>query len=399
LPGSPSNPASQPHDWNRTFVLEHADPVGAALLLHGLSDSPYSLRSIAERLHAEGFFVVGLRMPGHGTLPAELLHARWQDWRAAVRSAAVYAAAQVAEGGRFTLVGYSNGGTLAIDYALEATLSPALRVPDDMILFAPALGVSPVAALASVQRRLAAILGFEKLAWTTIQPEFDPYKYNSFTVAAGEQIYGLTSNLVLRIADLAATDGLADFPPVLVFQSIVDATLPPRLVVDRLLSVLPENGSELVLFDVNRLSETLDFLVNEYDDGWKALAETSNLPFTLSFVTNVNADSTTVVLHTREAGSPPGITSWREEPIDLEWPRGVFSLSHVALPFSAEDPIYGTGGRRDDPRDLRLGAVAARGEKGVLAVPIDQLMRMRYNPFFPFVERRIVRWVQQPVGD
>jgi hypothetical protein len=170
-------------------------------------------------------------------------------------------------------------------------------------------------------------------------------------------------------------------------------------VVDRLLSVLPENGSELVLFDVNRLSETLDFLVNEYDDGWKALAETSNLPFTLSFVTNVNADSTTVVLHTREAGSPPGITSWREEPIDLEWPRSVFSLSHVALPFSAEDPIYGTGGRRDDPRDLRLGAVAARGEKGVLAVPIDQLMRMRYNPFFPFVERRIVRWVQQPVGD
>jgi hypothetical protein len=75
LPGSPSNPASQSHDWNHTFVLERVDPVGAALLLHGLSDSPYSLRSVAERLHAEGFFVVGLRIPGHGTLPGELLHA------------------------------------------------------------------------------------------------------------------------------------------------------------------------------------------------------------------------------------------------------------------------------------------------------------------------------------
>jgi hypothetical protein len=106
-----------------------------------------------------------------------------------------------------------------------------------------------------------------------------------------------------------------------------------------------------------------------------------------------------VVLHVREAGSIPGLDSWRDEVLDLEWPRGVFSLSHVAMPFAPDDPIYGVGGRDDDPRDLRLGAAAARGEKGVLAVPIDQLMRMRYNPFFSFVEQRIVEWARAPIPD
>ena len=53
-------------------MLEPAAPVGGALLIHGLSDAPYSLRAVAERLHAEGFTVIGLRVPGHGTSPKNL---------------------------------------------------------------------------------------------------------------------------------------------------------------------------------------------------------------------------------------------------------------------------------------------------------------------------------------
>ena len=46
--GSLSDPTAYPKDWNRTFELVPANPKGAALLLHGLSDSPYSLRAIGE---------------------------------------------------------------------------------------------------------------------------------------------------------------------------------------------------------------------------------------------------------------------------------------------------------------------------------------------------------------
>jgi hypothetical protein len=57
----------------RSFLFEAESPRLSALLIHGMSDSPYSVRSLAERLHASGASVVGLRVPGHGTAPSGLL--------------------------------------------------------------------------------------------------------------------------------------------------------------------------------------------------------------------------------------------------------------------------------------------------------------------------------------
>jgi len=34
--------------------------------------------------------------------------------------------------------------------------------------------------------------------------------------------------------------------------------------------------------------------------------------------------------------------------------------------------------------------VEPRGERDLLAVPIDLFTRLRYNPFFPYIERRLV---------
>src|SRR6188768_2607838 len=81
--------------YNRSFELAPAgEPRGSVLLMHGLSDSPYSMRSIAETFQSRGYYVVALRLPGHGTVPAALSEARWQDWYAAVAAAARYAAAR-----------------------------------------------------------------------------------------------------------------------------------------------------------------------------------------------------------------------------------------------------------------------------------------------------------------
>ena len=41
--GALGDPRRWPRNWNRSYVLEQADPEAAVLLLHGLSDSPYSL--------------------------------------------------------------------------------------------------------------------------------------------------------------------------------------------------------------------------------------------------------------------------------------------------------------------------------------------------------------------
>ena len=68
--GSPVYPGHFSQDWNHSYVLEpDGPPVGAAVFLHGLTDSPYSLRHIARRYCEHGYLSIALRLPGHGTVP------------------------------------------------------------------------------------------------------------------------------------------------------------------------------------------------------------------------------------------------------------------------------------------------------------------------------------------
>ena len=69
--GSPIYPAHFTQDFNRSYVLEPSGtPVGAVVLLHGLTDSPYSQRHIAKFYRDHGFVAIVIRLPGHGTVPA-----------------------------------------------------------------------------------------------------------------------------------------------------------------------------------------------------------------------------------------------------------------------------------------------------------------------------------------
>ncbi len=40
---------------------------------------------------------------------------------------------------------------------------------------------------------------------------------------------------------------------------------------------------------------------------------------------------------------------------------------------------------------VALGRLSARGEKGALIVPVEVLMRMTWNPFFPYLAQRVER--------
>ena len=59
--GSVMDPRSRQPDWNRSFEMPTDNPVGGVVLLHGLTDSPYSLRALAETLHQRNYWVLGLR--------------------------------------------------------------------------------------------------------------------------------------------------------------------------------------------------------------------------------------------------------------------------------------------------------------------------------------------------
>lgn len=125
--GSLSDPDRWPQNWNRSYELEEASsrspPRSVVLLLHGLSDSPYSLRHMARTLHEKGSHVLAIRLPGHGTAPSGLAWATWQDMAAAVRLAIKHLHQQHPDI-PVQLVGYSNGAALALNYEL-ATLTDA----------------------------------------------------------------------------------------------------------------------------------------------------------------------------------------------------------------------------------------------------------------------------------
>jgi len=83
----------------------------------------------------------------------------------------------------------------------------------------------------------------------------------------------------------------------------------------------------------------------------------------------------------------------KTEPLTLAWPPGVISLSHVALPIPPEDPLYGQRppGNKDA---LFLGQMDLQGERGLLKIPYSWLVRLRHNPFYPFLETRVLDWVE-----
>jgi hypothetical protein len=287
------------------------------------------------------------------------------------------------------IAGYSNGAALAIDHALEAIRDPEITGPASLILVSPSIGVSAAAAAAEPVVLLSKVPGFGRLAWSQTTPEFDPYKYNSFPVNGGAIARALTQSIANRVSNLSQTDAAASFPPILVFKSAVDATVSTDAVVDRLLGRLPDNGNELVLFDINRSAVASILLVSDPGPFTVRLFEDPSLPFGIRFISNDNETSMSVVQRYKPPYSPE-VTEVTD--LDLEWPRGIISLSHVALPFPPDDPLYGA--IRPESRDeLHLGQIAIRGERGLMVLSSDWLLRLRYNPFYQVLENRVVEWV------
>ena len=150
------------------------------------------------------------------------------------------------------IVGFSNGGALALIHALDALGDPSIGRPDRLVLISPMVGITSFARFAGLAALPAYLPAFAKAAWLAVVPEFNPFKYNSFPINGATQTHLLTRVLQERIARYGREGKLKDLPPVLTFQSVPDFTVSTRAILSALYAHLPANGSELVLFDVNR---------------------------------------------------------------------------------------------------------------------------------------------------
>lgn len=395
--GSPVYPPRLAHDWNRSYVMEpDGKPVGVVVLLHGLTDSPYSLRHIATRYRDRGFVAIGIRSPGHGTVPAGLTDVRWEDWMAATRLAVREARRRVPAPAPLHITGFSNGGALAVKYALDALEDAKLPRADRLILFTPMIGVTRFARFAGLAALPAVLPPFAGAAWLSVLPEFNPFKYNSFPVNGGRQSFRLTDALQAQIQRLARAGRLEGMPPVLTFQSVIDFTVSTPAILTALYSFLPDNGSEIVLFDVNRTLKFAPLLRRSAYVAVDRLTPTTPQPYRFTVIANADdKDNATV-----ERSIAPGQLTPEIRPLNLPYPPGIFSLSHLSIPIPMDDPLYGM---QPDPKTMRdygfnLGAMDARGERGALVVDQDFLQRLPSNPFFPYILDRIDDGIARPSG-
>lgn len=162
--------------------------------------------------------------------------------------------------------------------------------------------------------------------------------------------------------------------------------------VEALYARLPAHGSELVLYDRNR-NAVFSLLMRapaQVEIG--RLLPPAPRRFRTAILANASPETNAVVERVVEAGETA------ERTHALAFPRGVFSLSHIALPFPLDDGLYGLEPDPADDFGIPLGSVGVRGERGALVLGVDALMRMSSNPFFAYQIERIVEGLPGPAA-
>lgn len=238
------------NDGNAPYILHHNKVTKKVVVLfHGLSDSPFFLRSIAQSIHQQGNNVVVALMPGHGKKQAadDMQDDKLADrWRAHVSEVIAFSTSL---GEQLYLGGFSTGGALATEYILQHPKSVK-----GLMLFSGAL------ALDSTVESIANIWGIQWLA-KTLDGEYktqgpNPYKYPS---VARFSAFELTEVIfsVRELIEQGATLNL----PIFVAHSMADKTT-PILGVN---SIMAANKGSNTLFEISEKLDVChaDLVINE----------------------------------------------------------------------------------------------------------------------------------------
>lgn len=200
------------------------------LLTHGLTDSPYFMRHLAAFFQENGFRVMAVLLPGHGTRPGDLLDTNWREWFKTVAYGADRLATEVDE---VYLAGFSAGGTLSVCQSLRDKRICGL------FLFSPAFKIASRAAWANWHKTFSWLVPSWK--WLTIMPDKDIYKYESLPKNAVAQVCALVRELGSQLRQHEV--GI----PVFAAASMDDATVDASVTVD-FMARTRHPSSKLVLY-------------------------------------------------------------------------------------------------------------------------------------------------------
>ena len=182
------------------FELTQDNNDKAILLIHGLTDSPFSFHDLSQYFYQQGFTVRTLLLPGHGIAPSELLNTDYEAWQ----QAASFAIEETLNDyQQVYLGGLSTGGALIFDYLMQQKhvdekikglfmWSPASKAKSDLAWLAQYIDAIPF------------------VDWLDLDADIDFAKYESFPYNAGAQVHAIMSLVVGN--DVLASRQLHNIP-------------------------------------------------------------------------------------------------------------------------------------------------------------------------------------------
>jgi carboxylesterase len=196
---------------SRPFDLGPRDAASGALVLHGLTGTPYEVRPLGEALARTGLRALGPALPGHNQTPEALSRVRYEEWLQAARDALTGLRAQHE---RVALVGLSLGGLLSLALASEERLDALAVIATPLRLRSRLLPLLPVLRRAMPYRR--------KLRGSDIRDDAARARHPSYDrmpLASVQQLRRLQDFVRKSLAKVRA--------PILIAHGVFDATASP----------------------------------------------------------------------------------------------------------------------------------------------------------------------------
>ena len=322
------------------------------LLIHGLTDSPYLMRSIADSLHQAypNGTIRAVLLPGHGTVAGDSIKMRHTDWMA-ITDYGVRSFEKMETISDLYLVGFSTGTALAIRHLQDNPKNPKIK---GLILISTAVKAKSGAAFLSPYLRWVK-------DWLDTFEERDAARYESFSLNAGAEFFLLTKNIMKSKAPIDV--------PVLMAVSADDETI---------------DASAARQFFCEQVTARRRGLI------WYASR------------------------HAERNIDPPcdDIKEVKPGPVDREFqgtPYRFANYAHTALSMSPSDPHYGVNGKYrhckayDTPPDMedfnkcqKGSAKTIFGEKDIASkaaqkeLDYDYWRRGTFNPDYPRLERVMI---------
>lgn len=335
-------PRERQIDWRMPFEREPGPgcdgrPQVGLLLIHGLADTPFVFRDLADRLAAHCVRVRAVLLPGHGTRPGDLVAAESGQWLAFARAHARALAGQV---DRFYVGGHSMGGAIATILALEA---PGRT--DGLVALAPSWELDGLRNAIRLAPLAAPFIDFLEH-----EPEINPVKYESLAVNAGDEIGEIRARVQAAIERGGAAAGMPLLLAATAADSVIDVPYLGRTFAQR----FGHRRSRMLVYRDPRAP------LPPWWQRQRMLARPSYLPG-----------------------------------------RRIAELSHQSLPVAAANPLYGPGrplqhclepnglARRAclarDPGSIWYAAYRGEGERSAGRVTA----RLTWNPHFDDLAARV----------